>query len=153
MLVNVLQRSVGLIRGLGFAKFLPDVELGQWALANSFLVIAVPLFVFGVPGSFGKFIEYYRVRNQLGSYVTRAIWVALFGATVAGIAILAAPASFGYFVFDAELPGYVIVWCVVCLLSTIYQSFVHELVASGVCSTSGEPLLHPDAYYTLNQIP
>jgi glucose/arabinose dehydrogenase len=33
------------------------------------------------------------------------------------------------------------------------EHFVHELVASGVRSTSGDPLLHPDAYYTLNRIP
>jgi glucose/arabinose dehydrogenase len=31
--------------------------------------------------------------------------------------------------------------------------FVHCLVAAGVRSTDGEPLLHADAYYTLNHIP
>jgi glucose/arabinose dehydrogenase len=31
--------------------------------------------------------------------------------------------------------------------------FVHCLVAAGVRSTDGEPLLHPEAYYTLNHIP
>lgn len=31
--------------------------------------------------------------------------------------------------------------------------FVHELTADGVRSKSGEPLLHANAYYTLNQIP
>jgi len=31
--------------------------------------------------------------------------------------------------------------------------FVHELVADGVRSHDGEPLLHPYAYYTLNRIP
>jgi glucose/arabinose dehydrogenase len=30
---------------------------------------------------------------------------------------------------------------------------VHDLTASGVRSTSGRPLLHPNAYYTLNYIP
>jgi hypothetical protein len=33
------------------------------------------------------------------------------------------------------------------------ELFVHELWANGVRSDRGEPLLHPDAYYTLNQIP
>jgi len=33
------------------------------------------------------------------------------------------------------------------------EYFVHELEASGVRSTDGEPLLHPRAYYTLNSIP
>lgn len=31
--------------------------------------------------------------------------------------------------------------------------FVHELVAAGIRSADGKPLLHPDAYYTLNRIP
>jgi hypothetical protein len=31
--------------------------------------------------------------------------------------------------------------------------FVHELIAKGVRSETGEPLLHPQAYYTLNEIP
>jgi glucose/arabinose dehydrogenase len=31
--------------------------------------------------------------------------------------------------------------------------FVHELTAPGLRSIDGEPLLHPDAYYTLNRIP
>jgi hypothetical protein len=31
--------------------------------------------------------------------------------------------------------------------------FVHELVAAGIRSAAGDPLLHPQAYYTLNRIP
>ncbi len=33
------------------------------------------------------------------------------------------------------------------------ELFVHELVAEGIRSIGGEPLLHPHAYYTLNRIP
>lgn len=33
------------------------------------------------------------------------------------------------------------------------ELFVHELVASGVRDTDNQPLLHADAYYTLNRIP
>ena len=33
------------------------------------------------------------------------------------------------------------------------ELYVHELLATGIRSTNGEPLLHPDAYYTLNRIP
>lgn len=33
------------------------------------------------------------------------------------------------------------------------ELYVHELVAEGLRSTDGEPLLHPEAYYTLNRIP
>jgi hypothetical protein len=33
------------------------------------------------------------------------------------------------------------------------ELFVHELLAEGVRSAQGRPLLHPEAYYTLNRIP
>ena len=33
------------------------------------------------------------------------------------------------------------------------ELFVHELVAKGLRSRDNEPLLHPEAYYTLNRIP
>jgi hypothetical protein len=38
-------------------------------------------------------------------------------------------------------------------ISELRELFVHELVAHGVRSHDGEPLLHPYAYYTLNRIP
>ena len=33
------------------------------------------------------------------------------------------------------------------------ELFVHELVAAGIRSQDGEPLLHSHAWYTLNRIP
>lgn len=33
------------------------------------------------------------------------------------------------------------------------ELFVHELIAAGIRSEDGEPLLHPHAWYTLNRIP
>ena len=38
-------------------------------------------------------------------------------------------------------------------VSGLRNLFVHELVAAGVRSRDGEPLLHPYAWYTLNRIP
>ncbi|MEI9895727.1 MAG: hypothetical protein WDN28_18050 [Chthoniobacter sp.] len=35
----------------------------------------------------------------------------------------------------------------------LMEGHVHELHLPGVKSANGEPILHPDAYYTLNQIP
>jgi len=33
------------------------------------------------------------------------------------------------------------------------QGYIHEIAANGLRSASGDPLLHPTAYYTLNQFP
>ncbi len=54
LVLNVVQRGVGFVRGLLFCRFLADDALGQFSLANSFLVLAAPLVVLGLPGSFGR---------------------------------------------------------------------------------------------------
>ena len=38
-------------------------------------------------------------------------------------------------------------------VSGLRELFVHQIVAAGVRDQEGNPLLHPDAYYTLNRIP
>ncbi|EAQ78291.1 hypothetical protein [Blastopirellula marina] len=38
-------------------------------------------------------------------------------------------------------------------VSGLRKLFVHELRAEGIRSRKGDPLLHPDAYYTLNKVP
>jgi glucose/arabinose dehydrogenase len=38
-------------------------------------------------------------------------------------------------------------------LDRLQQGHVHEIVANGIRNRSGLPLLHPQAYYTLNEIP
>jgi hypothetical protein len=35
----------------------------------------------------------------------------------------------------------------------LQEGHIHDLTASGVKSTDGESLLHPQAYYTLNYVP
>jgi len=39
------------------------------------------------------------------------------------------------------------------MIDGLQQGHVHELHAKGVKSKAGEPLLHPEAYYTLNYLP
>ena len=35
----------------------------------------------------------------------------------------------------------------------LQEGHIHDLAAAGVRSADGQPLLHPQAYYTLNYIP
>ncbi len=125
--INVLQRSVGLLRGVGLASFLSDVELGQWALANSFFIVAVPLAALGFPGSFGKFVEHFRTRDLLSAYITRAVSITLFGTCCACAAMLIFSEQFGWLVFGYIVPNYVLALCCVALCTAIAMSFVSEL--------------------------
>lgn len=130
LLLNLVQRLVGLLRGLGFCHFLSDVELGQWALVNSFLIIGVPIAVLGLPGSFGRFVETFRSRNQLGDYFCRVLVASLCGLTIACTTILIFPQQFSWLLFREATTYGLVVWCVVTLISVTVFSFVNELVAA-----------------------
>ena len=130
LLVSIVQRCVGLIRGIGFAYFLTDVELGQWALANSFFVIAVPIAVLGLPGSFGKFVEHFRTRALFAKYFRRVAAVSLLGSLATSASILVYPGAFSWLIFGEPTSTTVTLWCVVTLVSVIAFSFVGELTAA-----------------------
>ncbi len=130
LVVSVLQRCIGLFRGIGFANFLSDADLGRWALINSFFMIAVPIAVLGLPGSFGKFGEYFRVRSQFSAYFRLVSVVSLVGMSFACIMILMAPQAFSRLVLDELVPYRIVVWCVLVLISVMAFSFLNELTAS-----------------------
>ena len=96
LVVNIVQRSVGFGRGILFCRWLSPEELGQWDMAYSFLLLAAPLVVLGLPGSFGRYLERYRQRQQLRTFLRRAtIWTAAL--TAAAVAMIA--------ICDAEFSG------------------------------------------------
>ncbi|TWT94078.1 MurJ-like flippase [Botrimarina colliarenosi] len=88
LLVNVVQRSVGFGRAVLFCRWLEPEQLGYWEMAYSFLLLAAPLAVLGLPGSFGRYLERYRQRGQLRLFLRRtSFWTFLLaGSTVALLA-------------------------------------------------------------------
>ena len=88
LLVNVFQRSLGLGRSLLLCRWLDPAELGYWEMAYGFLMLASPLAVLGLPGSFGRYLEKYRQQGQLRLFLRRtAAWS--FGLAGGLIAVLA----------------------------------------------------------------
>lgn len=75
LVVNLVQRSVGFGRAVLFCRWLDPNELGYWEMAYSFFLLAAPLAVLGVPGSFGRYLEKYRQQNRLRLFLRRtAAW-------------------------------------------------------------------------------
>lgn len=80
--LTVAQRLIGFGRGILFCRWLDADQLGQWDLAYGFLMLAAPLAILGLPGSLGRYVEYYRQRGQLKSFLLRiAVGTTLLAAT------------------------------------------------------------------------
>ena len=87
-IANIAQRAIGFARNLAFCYFLNKAEVGLWALVSSFFVLAAPLAMLGLPGSFGRYVEMYRQRGQLRGFVTRAmLWSGLGLAVLCGVGL------------------------------------------------------------------
>lgn len=85
--LTVVQRLVGFLRGVLFCRWLSPEQLGQWDLLFGFLMLAGPLVVLGVPGTFGRYVEYYNQRQQLRTFLKRTGVVSLV-LTILGCAAL-----------------------------------------------------------------
>jgi polysaccharide transporter, PST family len=128
--LTVVQRLIGFARSILFCGLLRDDQLGRWSLAFSFLVLAAPLVVMGLPGSFGRYVEHYRCRGQLGTFLKRTILVSL-GLTVLAVAAIWGWSSFWAWLFlgDAAMGATMrlLAWA---LVAVIVSNFVTELLTA-----------------------
>lgn len=102
LVVTVVQRSVGFGRGILFCRWLSPEALGQWEMAYSFLLLAAPLAVLGVPGSFGRYAEHYRQRGQLRTFLGRAAGWTLVCCGLAMFGIIWQAAAISRLLFGSE---------------------------------------------------
>ncbi len=130
LLVNVGQRVVGLVRNLGFCQFLTDSELGLWALANSFFVIAAPFVVLGLPGSFGKFAEYYRTRGCLRAYLSKVILFSLGSTLLLAIGLFLFQDRVSFLIYGDSLGSSVIIWTALTLLAQVGYNIAFDITIS-----------------------
>lgn len=89
LLMAVVQRGTGFFRNVLVCRLLEPEQLGYWNLANSFLLLAAPLVVLGIPGSFARYVEHYRQQGRLHVFLRRSLLAtALLAVTGAGLLLL-----------------------------------------------------------------
>jgi O-antigen/teichoic acid export membrane protein len=99
-------------------------------MVYSFLMLAAPLAVLGVPGSFGRYVEHYRQRGHLRTFLHRsATWTAACTITALGVIELFAP-EFSQLLFGRADSANLIRGIGLCLASVILHHTLTALLAA-----------------------
>lgn len=127
LVLALLQRIVGFTRGVLFCRWLDPEQLGTWDLAFDFVALAAPVVVLGLPGSFGRYVEYYRHRGQLRTFLRRMTVVSGVLVVVAFAVVMSVPGWFSNLIFGRrDLTDLIVLWAF-CLGAVIAYNFVTEL--------------------------
>jgi O-antigen/teichoic acid export membrane protein len=130
LVVSVVQRAIGFGRGVLFCRWLMPDELGRWDMAYSFLLMAAPLVVLGLPGSFGRYLERYRQQGQLRTFLRRTtIWTASLAIASVGIILVAVP-KFSQLIFGRPDQRTLVILLAVSLSAVILHHFLEALFAA-----------------------
>ncbi len=126
--LSIAQRVIGLVRGLLVCFWLTPALLGPWDLANKFFMLASPLLVLGIPGSFGRYLEYYRQHGALRSVLRRTTLVCLVLCASGWLAfqVFAEPLAEVFFVQREKAD--LLQLAATCLLAVIAYNFLVEVL-------------------------
>lgn len=128
--VTIIQRSVGFGRGILFCRWLNPDTLGQWEMTYSFLLLAAPLAVLGVPGSFGRYLEHFRQRGHLRTFLRRTMfWTSACTLVAMAVITLWAP-SFSYLLFRSHEHVQLIYGIALCLGTIIFHHTLSSLLTA-----------------------
>lgn len=123
----VIQRAIGFGRGVLFCRWLDPAEFGRWGLAFNFLLLAAPIAVLGLPGSYGRYLEYYRQRGQLALFLRRtSIWTSLLAGMALCFILLTLP-TFSDLIFGEPNMTKLVGLVAVCLAGVILHHFLESL--------------------------
>jgi O-antigen/teichoic acid export membrane protein len=127
LVMTVAQRAIGFGRGILFCRWLPVEELGAWDVAFAFVNLAAPIAVLGLPGSFGRYAEYFRARGQFRAFLRRTTLVTAAAALAATALLVGTRGWFSQLIFGSPDSGRVVIWVALCLASVILHNYLTSL--------------------------
>lgn len=130
LVLTVVGRGVGFVRGILFCRMMTDQQLGQWSMVWSFILLLAPLAVLGLPGCFCRFTEHYRQRGQLGTFVRRIARISSVASLVLASAIIFKPDLFAWLVFRDTSQVTITIWLGLSLVFVAAMNFLTSLMES-----------------------
>ena len=128
LVLTALQRIVGLVRGILFCRILPEEQLGQWSLTWSYLMLMAPLAVLGLPGSFNRYVELYRQRGQLKSFLYRIAGISLVMTVSFSILLYLFAGQVSHWLFRDSGQSRLVMVMAVCLILVTAFNFLTSLL-------------------------
>lgn len=125
--MTAIQRVVGFGRGILFCRWMSAEQLGEWDVAFGFLMLAAPLAVLGLPGSFGRYCEYYRQRGQLRVFLRRTTLLSAVMALLAMAVVFVGREQFSVLIFGQRDHASVVGWLAITLGVVILHNFLVSL--------------------------
>ena len=141
LFANLLQRGMGFVRNLILCRFLVEEHLGLWALSTSFFLLAAPLAVLGLPGTFGRFVASYRASGQLNVFLRRVAKGATIGALICSGTLVLAPGTTSNIIFGIEFSHWTMLLIATVLCTVILFNTATELLG-GLCKPRVVSAMH-----------
>lgn len=130
LVVTVVQRTIGFGRGVLFCRWLSPETLGEWEMAYSFLLMAAPLAVLGIPGSFGRYLERYRQRGHLHTFLRRTVIWTVFWSTAGVLTVILFAPWFSQLLFGTTERVRLVQGIALCLAAVILVNTVSSLLTA-----------------------
>ncbi len=125
--LTAVQRFVGFGRSVLVCVLLGAYEVGQWDMAFGFLTLAAPIAVLSLPAAFGRYVEYYRQRGQLRTFLRRVATATVVLAVVATLAITFGAERFSQWLYGTDEHAGLMRVIAATLLANILYNIVGEL--------------------------
>ena len=127
---TILQRVLGLYRGVMFCRLLDEQTLGRWAIALGFLTMVTPMLLLGLPGTMGRFVERFRKNGTLRSYL---LGIAIVSGSVVGLTsllLVALPVTLADWIFREQVDTGLVAALGFALIGVVALFFVNDLVSA-----------------------
>ena len=130
LLLTVGQRGIGFLRQVLVCRHLAPEDLGRWNLSFSMIIMLAPLIVLGLPGTFGRYAEYYRHRGQVRSFFLKTMCVTGL-LTLAGTATLALTAgTSAWLIYSDARQTHLVLLLVPTVIAVIAFNTLTEMMSS-----------------------